>query len=396
MIRTPPLLVQPSSGLRVDVEEIPVPNQYHMFDSEKKNNNLHDLLSCQHVIFSGGGLRCVFHLIAMIYLETISRLSDISTPSWLEQVKGYAGSSGGAVIGLLMTLNVDPLLALHLILQLPFASLYKSVPITNWLSDKAIFSGTFLDNLLTGAMLNRCGRRNITFAQLRIITGKSLVVRTVNLSHMKLHCFCDQCTPNANVIDAVIASTSIPFVLSPAIIEDCQHVDGGLLQNTPVAFFEFPSLMLKINFYPDISDADSLLKRFLNKNNNTEVTKKTRNCEDLAFYLRKVFRSENKPLWSNLETGEIGNTEFLSRISCLVSASSEYITVGEFKQQDRNHCIEFNTSQSPMDTAWIKNCGKLVTDSMETLFLHFRPIISPTQNLTVLAFSWFLLQRFIL
>jgi NTE family protein len=72
----------------------------------------------------------------------------------------------------------------------------------------------------------------------RHLTNVSLKVITADLSSQKLGLFGNAEHANVSVVDAVLASASIPFVFQPQTFADRIHVDGGLLSNHPAWVFD--------------------------------------------------------------------------------------------------------------------------------------------------------------
>lgn len=96
----------------------------------------------------------------------------------------------------------------------------------------------------------------IPFQRFEEITGKKLKVVAANLDRERMELFSRQTTPNACVVDATIASMSIPLIFEPKTFSwptksgtdgrEQSFVDGGLVSNVPAWSFE-PELRLNRN-----------------------------------------------------------------------------------------------------------------------------------------------------
>ena len=101
----------------------------------------------------------------------------------------------------------------------------------------------------------------ITFKQLQSFTGKYLCIYAVNVETNTLKAFHANNTPDIAIVDAIIASCSIP-ILFPYYHIECgetrsRFIDGGMLSD-----WAFP-----LEDFPDISPKDMLLirNRFIQK-----------------------------------------------------------------------------------------------------------------------------------
>mmetsp|Transcript_8441 Transcript_8441/g.29661 ORF Transcript_8441/g.29661 Transcript_8441/m.29661 type:complete len:253 (+) Transcript_8441:822-1580(+) len=86
------------------------------------------------------------------------------------------------------------------------------------------------------------GGRNVTFSQLTELTGRRLRVSVTDV-HAGRHAWLDeQSTPDLSVAEAVRASSAVPFIYPPVLLDGRLFVDGGLLRNLPFDAFDGDSL----------------------------------------------------------------------------------------------------------------------------------------------------------
>ena len=83
----------------------------------------------------------------------------------------------------------------------------------------------------------KLSQKNITFIELYKCTNKTLNVVSVNVSTGKETVFNYINTPKVNVIDAIIASCSIPFLFPPKKINGHYYVDAFIVNNYPCNVF---------------------------------------------------------------------------------------------------------------------------------------------------------------
>ncbi len=199
----------------------------------KKSALRMDLSSIHTLVFSGGGLNGAAQIGALIYLE---RLALVTGFSLRHRLRCARGTSVGALIALLTVLNIPAETMLGLI----FPVLHKLVQRPLRLRD--IVRGRGLSDLkplrahieeqLHSSLSARC-----TLADLQRATGTSLEIVVTDLLHGRHVLLTPATHPNACVVDAVLASMSLPAIFRPMRIRGLPswYADGGLAVN-----FAFP------------------------------------------------------------------------------------------------------------------------------------------------------------
>jgi len=156
------------------------------------------------VVFSGGGARGIAHLGGLQALEELGiRPAMIS------------GVSAGALIGALYAAGKSPMEILEMIKQQSHSSLAAAI-----LFPGGLFSYKGLRNLLKSVIPSD------DFADLKIpltVTATELATGTsVRFSQGSLY-------------DVLLGSAAIPGLFDPVKVGNCHLVDGGVLDNLPVA-----------------------------------------------------------------------------------------------------------------------------------------------------------------
>jgi hypothetical protein len=92
-------------------------------------------------------------------------------------------------------------------------------------------------------LLQRFGRSRVTFAELQLLTQRELVIVVTEVRLGSVYTLSADTAPQADVVDAVISSMSIPVLFRPVRIRGLHpsmyFVDGGVLDNFP--FHKFPN-----------------------------------------------------------------------------------------------------------------------------------------------------------
>jgi len=156
------------------------------------------------IVLSGGGARGFAHLGVLQALNEAGIFPDC-----------VSGTSAGAIAGAF------------------YADGYKPQEILKILSKKKRldFLGFSLpkEGLMEMSGLQKIFEKNLsvkTFSELKI----AFFAAATNLNLGKIEYF-----NSGNIVDAVVASASIPVVFKPKIINNNYYVDGGVIDNMPIA-----------------------------------------------------------------------------------------------------------------------------------------------------------------
>jgi NTE family protein len=226
----------------------------------------------KNLIFEGGGVK------GLAYVGALEVLKDKKI---LDNIERFGGTSAGAITALLLGLGYKVDEIKEKMDEVDFESFkdhswgkirdatrlffdgfgrYKGNEFTCWLEER-ISDKT--DN-----------RPNITFAELKKLTGKEVFFQGTNVSTHRLETFSLEYTPNMPVIDAVRISMSIPFFFDSVEWEGSYYVDGGMLDNFPIRLFDW--------------------KRFVEKTDNSYVPEYYRNANK---FINELFENEEfRPL----------------------------------------------------------------------------------------------------
>ena len=156
------------------------------------------------IVFSGGGARGLAHIGVLAALEKHGIIPGI-----------VAGSSMGAVIGVLYAAGKSPEEMLAIAKDRKLYSLF------NWSIPKS-------GGMLSLKMLRQVLENNIPEDSFKALK-KKLFISVSNISAGK-----HEIISKGPLFQAIIASSSIPIVFEPQIMDGHTYVDGGLFNDLPV------------------------------------------------------------------------------------------------------------------------------------------------------------------
>jgi NTE family protein len=178
----------------------------------------------KNIIFSGGGLK------GWAYIGTIQALNELIKLKDIEQIVGV---SIGAVFGLFYLLGISHDYLLEFIMNLNFKDIID-IDIDHILVNHSLINGVHFYNKIKEIISTKIDP-NITFLELYKYNSKILyTTNALNINESKIEYFNYINTPNIKVIDAVMASSSLPFLFPAYKINNKYYYDGGLCNNCPI------------------------------------------------------------------------------------------------------------------------------------------------------------------
>lgn len=184
------------------------------------------------VALSGGGIRGVAHLGVLKALDEAGIRPD-----------RIAGTSAGAIIGTFYCCGYSPEEILELIVKTSFIKLLR--PAISWRG--------FLKMEVIEPLYDQYIQVN-QFSELKI----PLTIAATNILKGQLEYFSE-----GEIIRPLMASTCIPGVFDPIMIDDMLYVDGGVLDNLPVSPLEKDCdfiIGVNCNQVPEVDDVSNIKK----------------------------------------------------------------------------------------------------------------------------------------
>lgn len=207
----------------------------------------------KNLALEGGGIRGVAYAGAFKVLEE---------KGILQQIENVAGSSAGAITGLMLSIGYNATEIDSIVMSLPFQQFndgrgglygkYKRIK-----RDFGIYKGDKYELWLRDMLQAKTGNPDLTFRQLHFLklktpAYKDLYCTGTNISRQRLEVFSHTNTPDFSVATAVRISGGIPIYFTPIALNDSlqkilpgdtasyinYYVDGGMLCNYPISMFD--------------------------------------------------------------------------------------------------------------------------------------------------------------
>lgn len=182
-----------------------------------------------HLVISGGALKGIAFLGTLECLQRRCRLN-------IGNIKVLVGASVGALISSLLSIGFTSAQLFKLVVETDIASLARP-EIGKLLTHYGLDSGHGVVEKIKQLFRIKGVDPNITFQQHYEYTGKRLVVTVSCLG--KGVCYFDYTNqPELSVISAVRMSISYPGYFTAVRYKGDYYVDGGMLDNVPIAFLQ--------------------------------------------------------------------------------------------------------------------------------------------------------------
>ena len=218
-----------------------------------------------NLLLSGGGLKGLLHLGALKALEEKNLLKDI---------KNYGGASIGSIIALLLCIGYNYNDIMIIILKINMNKFYDITDVFELLNIYGLMNWDPCERFLRLLLETKFKKKNISFKELYELTSKTLHINAINVNTTEEIIFNHINYPDIDIVDACLASSSLPFLFSPRIINDNHYIDPFTVNNCPYNIF---SNDLENTICLSIND-------FLNKNTYTKI-------DSFQNYIMNVFNS---------------------------------------------------------------------------------------------------------
>lgn len=187
------------------------------------------------LVIEGGGSKNIASLGALSFLEQQGLINNLSN---------YAGTSSGAIICTLLNMGFTSQEIFNVIFN---GQVNKTTQSNIWmwfyniLKKYGIHNPHKVNKLITDLFKTKQHPPNITFKQLYQKTNKNLVITGTNITKQKIDYFHHLNTPNMPIIDAIRITMNIPLYFTKIQHNGDYYVDGFLLMNFPLYYFDEPS-----------------------------------------------------------------------------------------------------------------------------------------------------------
>ncbi len=207
----------------------------------------------KNLALEGGGMKGIAYAGAFKVLEE---------KGVLQNIENIAGSSAGAIAGLMVSIGYNATEIDSILMSLKFQKFkdgkggllgkYKRIK-----RKFGVYKGDRFEEWLQKMLLQKTGNANLTFEDLHQLKLKNNLYKDLyctgtNISKQRLEVFSFKSTPNFSLATAVRISGGIPIYFTPIALDNSlqkiekgdtssyinYYVDGGMLCNYPISMFD--------------------------------------------------------------------------------------------------------------------------------------------------------------
>lgn len=184
----------------------------------------------EYVVFNGGGIKG---------LSLVGVLAAMEDLGWTKEIKGVAGSSVGAIMGLafVLGLNARDIYTIGKKHMDRLKIVNIEFKLTKFFRSYGMNNGLAVQEFLEEFFDYKGIKYTITFKELYSNTKIDFHVTGTNVTKKKCEIFNYVTHPNMSVLLAVLISSRIPFIFEPIEYNQCMYVDGSMSKDYPIDIF---------------------------------------------------------------------------------------------------------------------------------------------------------------
>ena len=189
-----------------------------------------NLTKIKHLVFSGGSV-WGFSLLGMLMEAMDQQFLHMAN------IESIWATSIGALVGIMMSLKIDPAIIRDYIVKRPWETVCKQnrFSVLEIYDGRGIIHRGFFENILEPLLTSVDLSCKTTFRELYEYNGIEIHIYATEINHYQPVDFSFKTHPDWTLIDAVYASCSIPVLFAPLIRDGKCFVDGGFLLNYPIS-----------------------------------------------------------------------------------------------------------------------------------------------------------------
>ena len=183
----------------------------------------------KNIVISGGG-----HSIITFY-GILKRANKMNFYKY-ENIESIYGTSAGALVGCILSLNIDWEVLDKYIIERPWEKVFylNIQQVFSMFDNMGIFSKKHIVEVLKPLLMSKDLSVDITLEELYQQTKIDFHAYGSELNSSTMTDFSHTSHPHWKVVDAVYISCAIPFIFRPFFHEDCCYIDGCITNDFPV------------------------------------------------------------------------------------------------------------------------------------------------------------------
>ena len=188
-------------------------------------------MTIKHLVLSGGG---------PIMIQILAAIQELEQNKYLDmnQIESIYGTSAGAVIGIMISLQFEWETLNDYIIKRPWQDVFsvKVQHILDSYSKKGIFDIKTIQKCFKPLFDAKNISLDITMEEFFQLTKKDIHLYTFEVNEYKIEDISHTTHPTLPLLHAVQMTCAIPVLITPVFIENKCYMDGGVACNYPLQF----------------------------------------------------------------------------------------------------------------------------------------------------------------
>lgn len=147
----------------------------------------------------------------------------------IEEIETYVGCSIGSVLSVLLACGYSPTEIFSEFLSANVEGLLQMGKVEDMIRYAGVFDHEPIKEYMIQLIRKKLRNGYVDFQTFRELTGRDVYILAVNTDQTEKIIFGRKTTPNVPVIEAIVASCSIPFVIQGTEMENSIVVDGAAM-----------------------------------------------------------------------------------------------------------------------------------------------------------------------
>ena len=196
----------------------------------------------EHIVLSGAG-HGIFSYIGAFGLLLKEEYIQI------EKIKSIYGTSAGAMIAILLALNIEWKIVEEYFIERPWNELFlfETEHLLQIISQNGIWDENVIRKSVLPLFKLKDINIDITLKEFFEITKKDIFIYTTQLNNFKSLELSHYSHPTLKLIDALNMSCSVPLLWKPVLFNNKYYIDGGLSNQYPIQSLLNSNLSLNLN-----------------------------------------------------------------------------------------------------------------------------------------------------
>jgi len=194
----------------------------------------HENKKYKNIVISGGAIKGIASLGSLQYLVDNQFIC-------IRDQLNFIGTSIGGIISYLLIIGYTPIEIVVKLCTTNIMNKYTCADLIHLTDGTGAFEWRYMNDFLEDLTMQKIGKV-ITMQDIPKLFNKKLTLVTYNLTKHTTESITSENSPELPCLIALRMTSNIPIIFSRFFYYNCEYIDGGFLNNTPVDFIPHDSM----------------------------------------------------------------------------------------------------------------------------------------------------------